>query len=92
MAITIDTATLLKDWKTSTVGVLSFAIALIIAYTALPKGATASVVALALLRAAVGFLQKDAGVTQAIVPGKSEPQTVDSHETPDNPAAVPVKP
>jgi hypothetical protein len=56
----IDTAKLTKNWKTSAIGVMSLAIAMIVAYSALPKGATAAVIALALLRTAVGFLQKDA--------------------------------
>lgn len=57
----IDIAKLTKNWKTSAIGLLSLAIALIVAYEALPKGATESVIALALLRTAVGLLQKDAG-------------------------------
>jgi hypothetical protein len=47
-------------WKTTSQGILSLAIALVIAYTSLPAGAKAGVVAVALLKTAVSFLQKDA--------------------------------
>ena len=47
--------------------------------------------AVGLLKVWIGFLQYDAGSVQAIVPGSSTPQAVPSHETPDDPSALPVK-
>lgn len=46
-------------WKTTSQGVLSLCIALLVAYTSLPAGAKDGVIAIALLKAAVSFLQKD---------------------------------
>ena len=54
------TAKLKADWKTTAQAAIGSAIAVIVAVTALPKGATHAVVALAVLRALLGLLQKDA--------------------------------
>jgi hypothetical protein len=43
-----------------------------------------------LLKVWIGFLMYDAGSVQAMVPGSSTPQTVPSHEVPDNPSAQPT--
>jgi hypothetical protein len=51
---------------------------------------TAVNLALGLCRVWIGLLQQDAGSQLAYVPGKSEPEVVDSHENPNNPRAVPV--
>ena len=88
--MTIDTDKLLANWKTTAQGLLSLAVVLVIAYTALPQGAKWPAIAIALLKAAISFLQKDAGTTPAYVPGEGV-QNVPSHEIPNNPAAKPVK-
>lgn len=53
------TNTFVTHWKTTSQGLLSLGIALLIAYTSLPTGAKGGVIAIALLKAAVSFLQKD---------------------------------
>lgn len=43
------------------------------------------------IAAGIGLSQQDAGKQEAVVPGKAEPELVDSHETPNDPTATPVK-
>lgn len=85
----IDTDKLAANWKTTAQALLSLAIALVVAYTTLPAGAKWSVVAVALLKASIGFIQKDAGTVTAFT--AEGIQAVPSHEIPNDPAAIPVK-
>lgn len=92
----------MKDWKTTTAGILSAAMATtgpLTAYFALIHNPTAwqaqvpgalTLVA-GLCRAWIGVISKDAGTEQAILPGESEPQTVSSHEVPDIKGAKVIK-
>ena len=77
--------------KTTVNGVLQLAIVSIMAYLTLPAGATTAVIALAVLKAIVCYLQKDAGEQEAIPPGGGPAELVPSHEVPDDPAAKVVK-
>jgi len=94
--INFDTEKLFKNWKTTANGFLSLFITTGITLQVLnsplfgPKFNMGLVVAMAVARAWVGLLQKDAGTTLAIVPGELGVQSVPSHETPDNIAAQPV--
>lgn len=76
--------------KTTINGILSCAIAVIVAVAALPPKLAIPVYILAALRAAAGYLQQDAGTTEALVPGSPNPVPVPSHEMPNDPSAVPV--
>ncbi|RZU39336.1 hypothetical protein [Edaphobacter modestus] len=58
--MTIDTSKITANWKTTTQGLLSLAIALVTAYLAIPVGAKTAVIVVALLKAALAFVQKDA--------------------------------
>lgn len=57
--MTIDTDKLAANWKTTAQGLIGASIAVIIAVAALPKNASRVVIALAVLHALNGFLQKD---------------------------------
>lgn len=46
---------------------------------------------LGVLRIVIGYLQQDADVTKALVPGVAEPQMVPAHPVPDNPKDIAVK-
>jgi len=83
----IDTS---KISKTTVNGVLQLAIVSIIAYLALPAGVKAPVIALAVLKAIVCYLQKDAGEQEAIPQGGGPAVMMASHETPNDPNAKPV--
>ncbi len=91
----LDTSKLFSSWKTTANGILGLFItvgAVLLATNTpiLNQRLTAELtVAMAVARAVVGMLQKDAGTTVAVVPG-GIPKLVDSHETPNDPAAVPV--
>jgi hypothetical protein len=91
--MTIDTtvifAHLRANWRTSLSGLIGLAIALVLAYTALPPKAGAAVVTLAMLRAANQFLMKDAGTTLATVAGQVA--VVESHEVPNDPKAETIQ-
>lgn len=56
----IDTDKIIANWKTTAQGILSLAVALVIAYSSLPAGAKWTTISLALLKATLSFLQKDA--------------------------------
>jgi hypothetical protein len=88
--MSIDTSKLLANWRTTLNGLLSAAIAVIVAVFALPAGLKVPVYVLAGLRALVGFLQHDAGVTVATTPSNPTPHAEESHETPDDPSATPA--
>ena len=90
MAFQFDTAPILGSPKSTINGLLSAAIAVIVAVLAIPPGARKVVYVLATLRALNGLFQQDAGSVLARVPGSAEPQAVPSHESPDDAAAVPV--
>jgi hypothetical protein len=60
MTMTIDTSTLTAHWKTTANGLLSAGIAIVLAVMVLPPTASKCVIALAVLRALSGFMQKDA--------------------------------
>lgn len=93
------------NWKSTVAGVLSFLITTLTTVTVF-LGANVVMnpnspkiylyvtlglnLALALCRAWVGLLTKDAGTTPAQLPGSTEVIPVASHEIPDNPAATPV--
>lgn len=98
-------ANFLTHWKTTAAGILSFFITTLTLLTgylgSTDLNNTGSIhtpakvvfgfnIALALCRAWVGMLQKDAGTTLANVPGQPAPMAEPSHETPDNPKAKPV--
>jgi hypothetical protein len=98
-------ANFLTHWKTTTAGILSFVVnslTLLTGYLGTSdinntgtihvstKVALGLTITLALCRAWVGLLQKDAGTTPATLPGSSQPVAVPSHETPDDPKAVPT--
>lgn len=89
MPFTIDTDHIKANWKSTVVGVLGLVIAETIAWEALPPKATVAVTIAALCRAAIMFITVDAGTTTALVNGSK--QSVDSHETPDDPNAKVVK-
>jgi methionyl-tRNA synthetase len=82
--------------KTTISGILSF-VAITSATLApfIPQTASRICIGLAisgaLSRAYLGAISKDAGTEQAIVPGSADPQTVPSHEVPDNPKAQVTK-
>jgi len=91
--------TLPKDWKSTAAGLLSGYLAIVgpvtayLATTPNPTGtkiAGAMTLAGVIARAWLGVIQKDAGSTPAIVPGSPVVQQVPSHETPDQPGAIPV--
>ena len=83
-----------KISQTTLNGYLSVGISVCVALLevpSIPKQYIASIGAvLAVLRVISGHMQQDAGKQLADVPGAPTPQLVPSHETPDNPAAVPV--
>ena len=83
-------ANFLGSPKSTITGLCGLAISVTIAIIALPPKASAPVVILAVLRGIVDFTKQDAGKQLALVPGKSDPELVPSHETPDDPAAVAV--
>jgi hypothetical protein len=56
----IDTSKLTADWKSTVVGLLGCGIGVVVAVMALPPKASALVITLAVMRAVMGFLQKDA--------------------------------
>jgi hypothetical protein len=56
----IDTSKALAHWKTTAQGLCSLAVVLVVAYADIPVGAKWTVIAVALLKATIGFLQKDA--------------------------------
>ncbi len=87
--MTIDTSKLFLNWKTTAQGLLTLALSLVIAYSSLPAGAKWSVIAVALLKTCISFMQKDAGTQLAITPEGVKP--VDSHEIPFDQSATPVK-
>lgn len=83
-----------SNWKTTAAGGLSFIMATtgpLTAYFALIHNPTAwqaqvpgaCTLAAGLCRAWIGIISKDAGTQEAILPGQSEPQMVESHEVPD---------
>jgi hypothetical protein len=87
-----------KNWKTTAAGILSFVLATtgpLTAYFALIHSPTswqaqvpgALTLIAGLCRSWVGIISKDAGTEQVLLPGDSQPQTVPSHEVPDNPSA-----
>ena len=86
---------ILTNWRTSLSGFLSFVIATAAVFTALPpawlnpKYSAALTIASGLAKAWVGLISKDAGTTEALVPGKGI-ESVASHETPNDPSAVPT--
>ncbi len=89
----------LIHWKTTTNGLLAFFITtglVVVGFTAAIPGAEAAKITsgitlfLALCRAWVGLIQKDAGTTLAKVPGIAQPQAVPAHSVPDDPRAKPV--
>lgn len=84
-------ANFLRSPKSTITGACGLAIVVILALAALPPKASATAIVLAVLRAVVDFSKQDAGKQLAWVPGEPQPQLVPSHETPDSPAAVPVK-
>jgi hypothetical protein len=90
----------MTNWKTTVAGLLSAFVGTIgpvTAYLATTNNPKATEVcgaltcAGAVARIWIGLIQNDAGTTLAVVPGSPSPQLVPSHETPDNPAATPVK-
>lgn len=85
--ITINADKLLANWKTTANGILSAAIAVIVALAALPPHLRWYVYVLSGLRVLVALKQKDAGKEVVQVPGQAATQVVDSHETPDVPGA-----
>lgn len=87
----IDLNNIKANWKTSVSGLLSASVMCLIAYEALPKDASRVAYAVAIGKALIGFLQKDAGSVVATPLGESTPQVLDAHETPDVPAKVDVQ-
>ena len=87
---------ILTNWRTSLSGFLSFIIATGAVFTAMPpnwlnpKYSAGLTIAVGLAKAWVGMISKDAGTTEAIVPGQGV-KVVESHETPNDPNAIPVK-
>lgn len=79
-----------QSWKSTLTGICGFAIVIIIAYTTLPPKAGHTVTALAVLRAVVDFIKKDAGVVQAIPAGGTKPEAMASTEIPLEPGATVV--
>lgn len=86
----------LANWKTTANGILAFLIATattVMAFTAMNTDKTNLKIAaicnivLALCRAYVGLLQKDADKVIAKVPGISDPVVVDATPVPVNPKA-----
>lgn len=96
MPITLNTDTVVKDWKSSAQPILTvfLVVAPLLTAPGSPIHSAAFAWAVGILSAAakvgIGISQKDAGVTLAHVPGSEEPQVVASHEQPDDSAAVPV--
>jgi hypothetical protein len=96
MAITIDTSKIVTGWKTTANGLLALGITIILALQASgaavmsTKTAAYLSIGLAVCRAMVGLIEQDAGKVPAITP-EGKVTSVDSHETPDDPANVPVK-
>lgn len=80
-------------WKTSLQGILSTIIALSGSAAFVgqlnPKAAATLMTMGGLAKAALGVFQKDAGQQEAYVPGKGI-ETVASHESPNDPNAIPV--
>jgi hypothetical protein len=92
---------LIANWKTTTNGFLAFLIAtatVVMAFTSQNpdktnlKISSACAIVLALCRAYVGLIQKDADKVLAKVPGQAQPQVVAAHPVPDNPADKAVLP
>lgn len=97
-----------SNWKSTAAGVLSFLITTLTVVSgflgANDVGNTSSLhthtyvvvgvtLSLALCRAWVGWLQKDAGTTLAVTPQSPiVPVQVPAHEVPNDPAATPVAP
>jgi hypothetical protein len=88
--VTIDTSKILSNPKSTAVGACGLVIAVTMAWMALPPKASIPVTVIAIARALIQFFSDDAGKTLAKLPGSTSPQLVDSHETPDDPQAVPV--
>jgi len=84
-------ANFFKSPKSTITGLCGLAIALILAWMALPPKASIPVTAIALLRAVIDFLKQDAGQTTVVTPDNPTPHLEPSSEVPDNPAAVVVK-
>ena len=100
---------IMKDWKSTAAGVLSFLITTLTVISAVLSGNDLSAgggistlhtpvrivigvnITLALCRAWVGIITKDAGQTPALPPGASQPVLVPSHEVPDDPNAIPTQ-
>jgi len=94
--ITIPT---IKDWKTTAAGILSAFIGTVgpvTAYLATTPNPNATKIcggltlAAAIARIWLGLIQKDAGSQLALVPGSATPVDVPAHQTPDDPAAIPI--
>jgi hypothetical protein len=82
---------LFTHWKTTVMGLIGAAIAVLMGITTVPAGSKWIAYALAGLSALLGSIQKDAGTTEALMPGSLTPQAVPSHEDPDDPTAKPTK-
>lgn len=76
--------------KSTISGVCGLIISITLSVLLLPPKASAPLVLIAVCRGIVDFTKQDAGKQLAKVPGKAEPELVPSHETPDDPEAVPV--
>lgn len=80
--MTVDFKNLPKISKTNVLGVLEFSSAMLIAFTSLPPGAKAGVIALALARAAIRFAQTDADRLPPGVPGNPTGNAIDASPVP----------
>ena len=91
----IDTANLKANWKTSAVGLGVFIIGLSQGVRFDAAGHLAMTqkdwftIFIATLVGIIGLTQKDAGKVSATTPSGEE-EAVDSHESPDDPANVPL--
>lgn len=96
----------MKDWKSTAAGVLSFLVTTLTVVSGILGAGdvnnmgtlqtrtyitTGVLLALALCRAWIGLLQKDAGTVLAVTPASPiVPMQVPAHEIPNDPAAIPV--
>ena len=90
---------LASNWKSTVSSILTATLATSAAFLAPPLNTLVSAKVILYIGAAqiigkiwIGLIQQDAGTTLAVVPGNPEPQTVPSHEIPDQPAAKVVLP
>lgn len=97
--MTINLPHLKSNWKSTASSILTATLATSAAFLAPPLNTLVSAKVILYIGAAqiigkiwIGLIQQDAGTTLAVVPGNPEPQTVPSHEIPDQSAAKVVLP